>query len=196
MKKSKSVTRCAWCPVDDALYVKYHDEEWGLPEYDGGKLFEMLNLEGAQAGLSWRTVLHKRENYRKVFQNFDPKKLARWTDADIAIALQNPGIIRNRLKVRGVIRNTNALKTHFNGDLEKFSEFLWTFVKGKPIRNTIRSMKNVRASTEISDAMSKALRKMDFTFVGSTICDAFMQAVGMVNDHSVDCFISKSRKKS
>ncbi|MEO6053913.1 MAG: DNA-3-methyladenine glycosylase I, partial [Chthoniobacterales bacterium] len=170
MKKTKSTVRCGWCPPDDALYVKYHDEEWGVPEYDGQKLFAMLNLEGAQAGLSWRTVLHKRENYHRIFDNFDPKKLTRWTDAKIEKALLNPGIIRNRLKVRGVIRNTKALNKHFNGDLKKFSDFLWSFVNGKPIRNKFRKIDEVTVSTEISDAMSKALRKMDFTFVGSTIC--------------------------
>ncbi|MEO6845693.1 MAG: DNA-3-methyladenine glycosylase I [Chthoniobacterales bacterium] len=191
-KTSKAIARCAWCPIEDPLYVKYHDKEWGRPEYDGRKLFEMINLEGAQAGLSWRTVLHKRENYRKVFQKFDPKKLARWTDKDIAKALLNAGIIRNRLKVNAVVRNARAFLDHFDADSKKFSSFLWAFVDGRPLIRPRAS--EMQSRTEISDAMSKALQKMNFTFVGSTICYAFMQAVGMVNDHMTDCFLFKPKK--
>jgi DNA-3-methyladenine glycosylase I len=191
----KTKERCSWCPPDDPLYTAYHDEEWGVPEHDGAKLFEMINLEGAQAGLSWRTVLVKRERYREVFEGFDNKKLVRWTDKKVEKALLDPGIIRNRLKVNGVVRNAKALEKHFAGDLDAFSEYLWSFVGGKPQQNKICSMADVRATSPESDAMSKALRKKDFTFVGSTICYAFMQAVGMVNDHSVACFRHKQVEK-
>ena len=191
----KAAVRCPWCPLDDPLYVKYHDEEWGIPQHDGKKLFEMLNLEGAQAGLSWKTILHKRENYRREFEGFDAEKLSRWKENRITKALQNPGIVRNQLKVRGVVRNAQAFLTHFDGDPKKFSAFLWNFVGGKPIQNRPRSMSDVPSSTEISDAMSRALKKMGFTFVGSTICYAFMQAVGMVCDHVTNCAFAKEKGK-
>lgn len=186
MPSAKSA-RCPWCPSDDPVYVAYHDEEWGVPLRDGRKLFAMLNLEGAQAGLSWRTVLHRRAGYDRVFEKFDPKKLAKWTAAKEAKALKDPGIIRNRLKVAGVVKNSRAVIEHFGGDGPAFSKFLWSFVGGEPLQNKISSMKQVPASTEISDRMSKELKKLGFTFVGSTICYAFMQAVGMVNDHYVTC---------
>lgn len=182
------VTRCGWCPLDDPLYVQYHDEEWGVPLYDGRKLFALLQLEGAQAGLSWRTVLHKQEEYGRVFEQFDAKRLSKWGEEKIANALQNPGIIRNRLKVRAVVRNALAFLEEFGGDYEKFSGYLWSFTGGEVIRNVRYGTADDPSTSPASDAMSKSLKKAGFTFVGSTICYAFMQAAGMVNDHSVDCF--------
>jgi DNA-3-methyladenine glycosylase I len=178
--------RCPWCGTDP-LYMDYHDNEWGKPLYDNQKLFEFLILEGAQAGLSWITVLRKRENYRKAFDNFNPEKIARYTDAKKAKLLLNEGIIRNRLKIDSAIKNANAYLTmQKNG--EDFSEFLWSFVGGKPKQNKWKSMSQVPAFTAESDAMYKALKLRGFNFVGSTICYAFMQATGMVNDHLVDCY--------
>lgn len=177
--------RCAWCGTDP-LYMDYHDKEWGTPLYDNQKLFEFLILEGAQAGLSWITVLRKRENYRKAFDNFIPEKIARYSDAKKAKLLLNEGIIRNRLKVDSTIKNAQAyLAMQKNG--EDFSEFLWSFVGGKPIQNKWTSLSQIPASTPESDAMSKALKQKGFNFVGSTICYAFMQATGMVNDHVLSC---------
>jgi DNA-3-methyladenine glycosylase I len=183
-----SLVRCPWCPPADDLYVRYHDEEWGVPVYDGRQLFEMLNLEGAQAGLSWRTVLGRRDGYRRVFDGFDIRKLAAWDDDRMAKALLDPGIIRNRLKVRAVVRNARAVIEHFDGDLDRFSAFLWDFVDGAPRKNAFEKLGDFPSQTSVSDRMSKELKKIGFTFVGSTICYAFMQAVGMVNDHTVDCF--------
>jgi len=195
MAKSEATIRCPWCPAGDSLYEQYHDEEWGVPEHDGLRLFEMLNLEGAQAGLSWRTILGRREGYRAVFEGFDPAKLIRWNEEKILGALQNPGIIRNRLKVRGVIKNALAVERHFGGDLELFARFVWSFAE-QPIRqNNFVQMSDYPARTEASDRMSRELKKMGFTFAGSTICYAFMQAVGMVNDHSADCFRREPVKK-
>ena len=179
-------TRCWWCG-DDPLYQQYHDEEWGVPIYDGEQLFEMLNLEGAQAGLSWITILRKRENYRKAFDNFDAKKIARYSDKRIAKLLQNEGIVRNRLKVNAFVTNARLyIDMEKNG--ESFSEYLWSFVNGKPVINQWKKTADVPATTEESDMMSKSLKKRGFKFVGSTICYAFMQASGMVNDHTLDCF--------
>ncbi len=178
--------RCSWCG-DDPLYVKYHDEEWGVPEYDDKKLFEMLCLEGAQAGLSWITVLRKRAHYRKVYHRFHIKKVASMTDDELEPLLDDPGIIRNRLKVYGFRKNAQALLEHFPKKAQ-FSEFIWSFVDGKPLKNTHQSMKDLPSKTEISDQMSKALKKKGFTFVGSTICYAFMQAAGLVDDHVKSCF--------
>ncbi len=183
--KTKSLSRCKWCPAEDSLYIQYHDEEWGVPLKDGQKLFEMLNLEGAQAGLSWKTILYKRENYRQVFDQFNPVKLARWNQAKIEKALLNSSIVRNRLKVAGVVKNAKAFLAAFDGDFDSFSKYLWDFVDGKPI---VRSPFEMIARNEISDEMAIKLKKLGFTFVGSTICYAFMQAVGMVNDHAPDCF--------
>jgi DNA-3-methyladenine glycosylase I len=177
--------RCTWCGTDP-LYIDYHDSEWGTPLYDNQKLFEFLILEGAQAGLSWITVLRKRENYRKAFDNFNPEKIARYTDAKKAKLLLNEGIIRNRLKIDSVIKNAQAyLSMQKNG--EDFSEFLWSFVGGKPIQNKWTSLSQIPAFTSESDAMCKALKQKGFNFVGSTICYAFMQATGMVNDHILSC---------
>jgi DNA-3-methyladenine glycosylase I len=184
--------RCPWCETDP-IYRDYHDNEWGTPVYDNQKLFEFLILEGAQAGLSWITVLRKRENYRKAFDDFNPEKIARYTDARKAKLLLNEGIIRNRLKIDSAIKNANAyLLMQKNG--EDFSHFLWSFVGGKPKQNTLTSMSQVPAFTPESDAMSKALKQKGFNFVGSTICYAFMQATGMVNDHLVDCYRHKQCK--
>jgi len=178
--------RCKWC-TSSALYIKYHDEEWGVPNYENQHLFEMLNLEGAQAGLSWITVLNKREHYRKVFDGFDPKKMAKYDQKKIDELLADPGIIRNKLKVKAFITNAQLyLNMVENG--EDFSEYLWSFVDGKPIINKFEKLEDAVATTEISDAMSKSLKKKGFKFIGSTICYAFMQACGMVNDHTTDCF--------
>lgn len=177
--------RCDWCGTDP-LYCDYHDQEWGVPLYDDQKLFELLILEGAQAGLSWITVLRKRDNYRAAFDNFDPLKIARYTPAKQEKLMFNEGIIRNRLKIESVTRNAKAyLAMQKSG--ESFNEFLWSFVGGVPRQNKIKSLKDIQSSTPESDAMSKALKKKGFNFVGSTICYAFMQAAGMVNDHLQSC---------
>ncbi len=187
---TKSVKRCSWCESND-IYIQYHDEEWGVPEYDDRALFEMLNLEGAQAGLSWITVLKKRDHYRKVFDKFDAKKIAKYDEAKRAELLSDPGIIRNKLKVNAFIVNAQLYlqmqHTAKLGDGPTFSEFLWSFVDGEPKVNKWKTMKQVPATTAESDAMSKALKKLGFKFVGSTICYAFMQASGMVNDHVKGC---------
>ena len=183
-----SVKRCFWCE-GDPLYEHYHDTEWGVPEYDDQRLFEMLNLEGAQAGLSWITVLRKRDHYRQVFDGFDPAKIALYDDAKRAELLADPGIIRNKLKVNAFIVNAQCYldmqQAAARGEGPSFGEFLWSFVGGEPI---VRRDDAQPANTAQSDAMSKALKKLGFKFVGSTICYAFMQAAGMVNDHSKDCF--------
>lgn len=178
--------RCAWV-TEDPLYIEYHDKEWGVPLYDDQQLFEFLILEGAQAGLSWITVLKKRDNYRKAFANFNPEKIARFTDKKIETLLQNPGIIRNHLKVNAARTNAQCYLTLQNEGVT-FSDYLWNFVDGKPIHNHWKTLTQVPSNTSISDAMSKDLKKRGFKFVGSTICYAFMQATGMVNDHTTDCF--------
>lgn len=177
--------RCSWSQGSD-LYISYHDEEWGRPCYDPVALFEMLNLEGAQAGLSWITILQKRENYRAAFKDFDPEKVARIRDTTVEKLLQDPGIVRNRLKVMAVRTNARLyLEMQANG--EDFAEYLWSFVDHVPVLNKRRTMKSVPAKTVQSDAMSKSLKKRGFKFCGSTICYAFMQATGMVNDHLLTC---------
>ena len=178
--------RCEWCG-SDLLYIKYHDEEWGVPVHDDQKIFEMLVLEGAQAGLSWITVLKKRENYRKAFDGFDALKVSKYTEKRIAKLLENSGIIRNRLKVNAAVTNAKAF-LKIQKEYEHFDEYIWQFVGHKPIINKFKGMKDLPSKTEISDKMSKDLKKRGFKFVGSTICYAFMQAVGMVNDHTTDCF--------
>jgi DNA-3-methyladenine glycosylase I len=178
--------RCWWCG-DDELYQEYHDLEWGVPVHDDRLLFEFLCLEGAQAGLSWITILRKRDNYRRVFDNFDAEKIARYQDAKITALLQDPGIVRNRLKVNGFVKNARAsLELQEQG--MTLDAYLWNFVDGEPLQNNRKTSDQVPANTEISDAMSKDLKKRGFTFVGSTICYAFMQAAGLVNDHTVDCY--------
>lgn len=183
---SKPIHRCEWCS-DDPLYQDYHDNEWGVPIKNDQQLFEMLCLEGAQAGLSWITVLKKREHYRKVFHGFDIEKIAAMTDQALDGLLKDPGIIRNRLKVYGFRKNARAYLEHFTGD-QSFSDFIWSFVECQPLINRPKTLSDVPATTEISDKMSKALNKKGFTFVGSTICYAFMQAAGLVDDHTRDCF--------
>ena len=182
----REVVRCGWCGADP-LYVAYHDEEWGVPVRDDQKLFEFLILEGAQAGLSWITILRKREAYRAAFAGFDAVKVARFTPACVQRLLQNPGIVRNRLKIEGTVRNARAFVETAQA-FGTFDRYIWQFVDGAPIVNRRRTPKDVPPRTDESDAMSRDLRKRGFTFVGSTICYAFMQATGMVNDHLVGCF--------
>ena len=181
--------RCPWCG-DDALYVRYHDEEWGVPLHDDRALFALLVLEGAQAGLSWITVLRKRENYFAAFDGFEAEKIARYGAKDVERLMANAGIVRNRLKIAGTIASARA----YLDVLEKegsFDDYLWQFVDGRPMKNRWRSPDQVPASTPASDRMSKALKKRGFRFVGSTICYAFMQASGMVNDHLLECYRHK-----
>ncbi|THF60287.1 DNA-3-methyladenine glycosylase I [Pseudothauera rhizosphaerae] len=178
--------RCGWVG-DDPLYVAYHDDEWGVPVRDERLLFEFLLLEGAQAGLSWFTVLKKRARYREVFEGFDPERIARFDEARKAALLADPGIIRNRAKVEAAVINARAWLALREAGVDPVA-WLWGFVGGSPVVNNFRSLAEVPASTPVSEAMSKALRQRGFKFVGSTICYAFMQAVGMVNDHTVDCF--------
>ena len=188
----KDLKRCDWCG-DDPLYIDYHDTEWGVPIYDSRELFEKLILDGAQAGLSWITILKKREGYREAYDNFDPEKMAAYTDKKLAKLMQNPNIVRNRLKIQSARQNAQAfLKIE---EQDNFSEFLWQFVDGKPKQNKWKLISEVPAETEESIAMSKALKKTGFNFVGPTIVYAFMQAVGMVNDHLTTCFRHKECKR-
>jgi DNA-3-methyladenine glycosylase I len=179
-------TRCGWAGADP-LYRAYHDREWGVPLHDDRRLFELLCLEGAQAGLAWITILRKRAGYRRAFDRFDPRTVAGYRADKIRALLADPGIVRNRLKVEGVVRNAHAYLA-LRAELGSFDRYVWSFVGGAPRQNAWRSLKEVPAFTPESDALSKALRKRGFTFVGSTICYAFMQAAGLVNDHVVDCF--------
>ncbi len=182
--KTKSRCRCRW-PGEDPLYLKYHDEEWGVPVYDDKKLFEFLILEGAQAGLSWITILRRREGYRKAFADFDVQKVAKFTPKKIESLLKDEGIIRNRLKVNAAVKNAQAF-IQVQKEFGSFSNYQWQFVGGKPLQN--RRKDKIPATTKESDAFSKDLKKRGFSFVGSTIMYAHMQAVGMVNDHLVTCF--------
>jgi len=179
-------TRCGWS-TNDPLYIKYHDEEWGVPVHDDRKLFEMLILEGAQAGLSWITILRKRGNYRKAFNNFDAKKIAKYDSKKVKQLLLNEGIIRNRLKIAAAIQNAKCFLA-VQKEFGSFDKYIWQFVNGRPIVNKRKSLKEIPSMTNESDAMSRDLKKRGFKFVGSTICYAFMQAVGMVNDHTKKCF--------
>ena len=178
--------RCDWAG-DDPDYIKYHDEEWGVPVHDDRVLFEYLILEGAQAGLSWITILRKRENYRLAFDQFDPEIIAGYGEEKIEELLNNPGIVRNRLKLRSTVSNAQSF-LEVQKEFGSFDSYIWGFVNHAPIVNTWRSIKELPVSTPVSDAMSKDLKKRGFRFVGSVICYSFMQAVGMVNDHSTDCF--------
>jgi DNA-3-methyladenine glycosylase I len=187
---SKELTRCAWAG-SDPLYIQYHDEEWGVPVHDDRHFFEMLILEGAQAGLSWITILRKRARYREVFAGFDPQKVARFSSAKVDRLLEDPGIVRNRLKVAGAIRNARAF-LDVQREFGSFDAYVWRFVDGKPLRTVRRNLKQVPATTPESDAMSRDLKRRGFTFVGSTICYAFMQATGLVDDHIAGCFRAKS----
>jgi DNA-3-methyladenine glycosylase I len=182
---STEVTRCGWAKGD--LYVAYHDQEWGVPVHDDRLLFEFLILEGAQAGLSWITILKKRGNYRRAFDGFDARKVARYDLRKVRRLLADPGIVRNRLKVEAAVENARAFLA-VQKEFGSFDRYIWQFVGGKPIRNHRKSLKDTPARTPESDAMSRDLRRRGFKFVGSTICYAFMQAVGMVNDHTTDCF--------
>ena len=180
------IRRCGWCG-SDPLYVAYHDKEWGVPEYDDRKLFEMLVLEGAQAGLSWLTILKKRDNYRRAFHRFDPQRIARYRSRDINRLLNDPGIVRNRLKIEAAISNARGYLQILE-ELDSLSNYLWAFVDHTPIVNQRATPAEIPGQTAISEKMSKELKQRGFTFVGPTICYAFMQAVGMVNDHTIDCF--------
>ncbi len=179
--------RCHWAATGGPQYIAYHDEEWGVPRHDDRVLFEFLVLEGAQAGLSWSTILNKRDNYRKAFAGFDPRKVARFDEGRVEKLLQDPGIVRNRLKVESAIGNARAF-LEVQKEFGSFDAFIWEFVGGKPRQNKWETHKRVPASTPESDAMSKELKKRGFRFVGSTILYAFMQATGMVNDHTTSCF--------
>jgi DNA-3-methyladenine glycosylase I len=184
--------RCKWVG-EDPLYIDYHDEEWGVPEHDDTRLFEMLILEGAQAGLSWLTILNKRHNYRRAFAGFDPRRVARFNRRSIERLLADPGIVRNRMKVEAAVSNARAV-LEIRTEYGSFDAFIWQFVGGEPKVNRWSSIKQIPASTEQSAAMSKELRCRGMNFVGPTICYAFMQAVGMVNDHTTDCFRYKNAR--
>ncbi len=184
-RENKPLVRCAWAHSE--LMIRYHDEEWGVPVHEDGRLFEFLILEGAQAGLSWETILNKRENYRAAFDGFDATKVARYDRRKVAQLLKNPGIVRNRLKIASATRNAQAL-LQVQDEFGSFDRYIWQFVNGRPRVNSWKARNQLPARTAESDAMSKGLKKRGFNFVGSTICYAFMQAVGMVNDHAVECF--------
>ena len=182
------LVRCPWATGE--LSIRYHDEEWGVPVHDDRTLFEFLILEGAQAGLSWNTILNKRDNYRKAFAGFDPRKVARYDRRKVQQLLRDPGIVRNRLKIASTIANAKAFLA-VQKEFGSFDRYIWQFVEGKPRQNLPKSLQQVPARSPDSDAISKDLKKRGFNFVGSTICYAFMQGVGMVNDHVVDCFRSR-----
>lgn len=182
---SKSKTRCGW--ANGELYEAYHDHEWGVPVHDDRLLFELLILEGAQAGLSWITILKKRENYRRAFDNFDPREVARYDARKVQSLLVDSGIVRNRLKIESTVRNAKAFLA-VQAEFGSFDRYIWQFVGGRPIRNRWKSLAELPARTPVSDGLSRDLLKRGFKFVGSTICYAFMQAVGMVNDHTRECF--------
>ena len=186
MPVTRALKRCNWA-LGSELEQNYHDREWGVPLHDDRKFFEFIILEGAQAGLSWATILKKRENYRKLFADFDVEKIARYNKSKIQALLNNPGIIRNRLKVESTISNARAF-IEIQHEFGSFDAYIWQFTDGKPMVNRWKKVQHIPASTEISAAMAKDLKKRGFRFVGSTICYAFMQATGMVNDHTVDCF--------
>lgn len=195
--KHKTITtsikqRCAWVPQDNLLYQEYHDKEWGVPVYEDRKHFEFLILEGAQAGLSWETILKRRAEYAKAFDNFDWEKVALYDEKKMEDLLNNPGIIRNRLKVQGAIINARCF-IEVRKEFGSFNTYIWSFVNGKPIHHHYRSIKEIPAESEESRALSKDLRKRGFKFVGPTIMYAHMQAIGMVNDHTQDCFLYKSK---
>jgi DNA-3-methyladenine glycosylase I len=186
MKNVLEKNRCPWS-TSDPLYIGYHDAEWGVPVHDDQRLFEMLVLDGAQAGLSWITILRKRENYRKAFHDFDPEEVARYGKKEIGRLLKNEGIVRNRLKIESAVKNANAF-LEVQREFGTFDSYIWQFVGGSTKVNSWKSLKQIPASTKQSDAMSKDLKRRGFSFVGSTICYAFMQAAGLVNDHVTTCF--------
>ena len=186
MTKTPTPTRCAW-PGSDPLYIDYHDREWGVPVHDDRLLFEFLILEGAQAGLSWITILRKRDAYRRAFAGFDPEVVARFDDVKVAELLADPGIVRNRLKIGSAVGNARAF-LQVQEEFGSFDAYLWRFVDGRPVQNARRTQAEIPANTPQSDALSRDLKQRGFRFVGSTICYSHMQAVGMANDHLVDCF--------
>jgi DNA-3-methyladenine glycosylase I len=186
-KMSDGVSRCPWVDMSKPDYVSYHDREWGVPVYDDRLIFEFLTLESAQAGLSWYTVLKKRENYRTAFENFEPEKIILFDRTKVEALLQNPGIIRNRLKIESTINNAHRF-LEVQGEFGSFAKYIWGFVEGKPIINNIRKLSDYAATSKESDALSKDLKKRGFKFMGSTVCYAHMQATGIVNDHCLDCF--------
>jgi DNA-3-methyladenine glycosylase I len=187
--KNSVKKRCRWASGGDPEYVRYHDKEWGRPVHDDRRLFEMLILEGAQAGLSWSTILRKRANYRKAFAGFEPKKVARFNSARKAALLLNPGIVRNRLKIESTVSNALAF-LEVQREFGSFDRYLWSFVDGRPLLNRPRALQALPARTELSDRISKDLVKRGFRFVGSTITYAYLQAVGVVNDHARNCFLA------
>ena len=193
----KKLSRCPW-PSDDALMIEYHDMHWGEPVHDDRMLFEYMILDAFQAGLSWRTILYKRENFRKAFKNFDPKKIAKFTAKDFDRLMNDEGIVRNRAKIQAAIANAKCF-LDVQKEFGSFDEFIWQFTDGETVHNTHKTIKSIPAKSKVSDAMSKALIERGFKFVGSTICYAFMQAAGMVNDHTVTCFryteLKKQRRK-
>ena len=189
--RTMTSTRCSWANPANPRYLAYHDEEWGVPCHDETRLFEMLNLEGAQAGLSWETILNKRDNYRVAFDQWNAEKIARYDAVKIAQLLDNPGIVRNRLKVAAVVTNAQAY-LRLREEAGGLDPFLWAYVNGEPIRNAPANLREVPAKTALSDRISKDLAKRGFKFVGSTIIYAYMQAIGMVDDHCVDCFRHRS----
>lgn len=189
----KSLERCAWAG-EDAQYCRYHDEEWGVPVHEDQRLFEMLILEGAQAGLSWITILRKRENYRKAFDGFDIDKILRYDDKKIDALMQDAGIVRNRLKIQSVVVNAKAFRA-IQEEYGSFDRFLWSYVDGAPVRNNWRDISEIPATTPLSDQISKDLKKRGFKFVGSTIVYAYMQSVGLVNDHIANCFLRTESHK-
>ena len=195
--KGREPKRCAWAPLDDGLYLAYHDNEWGVPRFDGAYLFEKLVLEGFQAGLSWRTILHKRENFRRAFDGFDMAKVAAYGEKEIRRLLADSGIVRNKLKVQAAINNA-AVALKIEKEPGGLGGYLWGLAGGKPLINHFESMAQVPASTGLSDKISRELKKRGFKFIGSTTIYAFMQSVGMVNDHTTDCFrheeLTKERK--
>ena len=181
-------TRCPWLKLSNPVYVKYHDKEWGRPVHNDQMHFELLTLEGAQAGLSWETVLMKREHYRKVFKKFHIQKVSKMTKADVSRLLKDPGIIRNRLKIESTISNAKAF-LQLQKEFGSFDKYIWNFVDHKPIRNSFQQLKDYPSRTSLSDAISKDLKKRGFRFIGSTIIYAYLQAAGLVQDHSVDCYL-------
>ncbi|MBN1501584.1 MAG: DNA-3-methyladenine glycosylase I [Spirochaetes bacterium] len=192
---SENVIRCGWVPPDDDIYRDYHDLEWGVPVHDDRTLFEFLILEGAQAGLSWRTILVKRDNYRKAFDNFDAGKIASYDAAKIESLMNNPGIIRNKLKINSAVRNA-ALFIETAAKYQSFANFIWKYTEGKQITNCWKTIKELPVKTELSDRISNDLKKLGFKFVGSTIIYSYLQAVGIINDHTIDCFRYEEIKKS
>lgn len=189
---SQEIVRCAWAG-EDALYCRYHDEEWGVPVHEDRKLFEMLILEGMQAGLSWITILRKRENYRRAFDGFDIDRILAYDDLKMEALMHDAGIVRNRLKIRSVIANAHAFRA-IQEEHGSFDRFIWAYVDGKPIRNAWKHPSEVPATTALSDRISKDLKKRGFKFVGPTIVYAYMQSIGLVNDHTADCFCAAGTK--